>query len=108
MAEIVKTAIKIGDDPDFKLCDTILEADGGLWLVGSWLVSPDGKQQRPARALLMSELPYLLAPDGSPAKFVLVDPLPAGLLDGTVAPSDPAKYPLIEMPDIVMDVRSIH
>jgi hypothetical protein len=97
----MKTMVAVGNT--INKMDTV-EFEGRYWLVPSWLVSPDGKWQRPVRIICLSSLEHQNLGNG---EFVLTLPLPAALAANQIDPPSPIDgFLVLEQPQIVVPAPS--
>lgn len=99
--KIMTTMVAVGSA--IRRVDTI-RFKGGLWLVPEWLDMPDEKLTRPARIiridLLRLEKVNRSVP-GIDADYVLSDPIPKEIFDGTQLPGEP-QFVVVKNPQILL------
>lgn len=77
------------------LLDTV-SVDGALWLVPRWRLGATEGQRTPKIAIRLSSLDYRRASEPSMgADFVLDDPIPSGILDGTADLTELSGYDVV-------------
>jgi hypothetical protein len=96
--KIFQTAVLIGGK-EIAPVPTI-EYQGGLWLAPLWIEDQETKQRWPARIIRMDTLPHAKLVPPQPWDYQLLDPIPRGVLDGTIAPSEARGFVVIDRPEI--------
>jgi hypothetical protein len=82
--KILKTLVRT-TDRGMAYVDTI-EFEGRLWLAPEWTVGQSPEWQIPVRIVLLDGLPRTKNETPLPADFLLTNPIPKGVLDGTIPP----------------------
>jgi len=105
--KIYKAMVAIEGEAAIYKMDAI-EYQGKFWLVPTWLDSPDGKQSKPLRLILLDSLQHqrLDPSGGSRADFAVNNPIPKAVLDGR-APQQQGfslnMYVVLEAPALIVD-----
>ena len=95
-----KAIIVIAGDFSIQKCD-VIELDGEFWLVPTWIVSPDGRQQRPERIVRLKWL--VSSPPNQPDHDFVVDgPIPRDVMYGPLPHAAGPQYDVRGLPDAVL------
>ena len=104
---MIKKALgAISGDPETEgkvLALDVIEHEGKHWLVGGWLESSSAGLSIPTRLILLDLIPHG-GPGPNGMDFVLYDPIPKAVLDGTIPPELSKRYVVIERPDIKLRI----
>jgi hypothetical protein len=105
--KIYKAMVAIEGESSIYQMDAI-EHEGKFWLVPTWLDSPDGKQSKPLRLILLDSLQHqrLDQSGGAPADFAVNNPIPKAVLDGRPPKQEGFSlnmYVVVEAPDLIVD-----
>jgi hypothetical protein len=95
--KIFKTIVS--DGQSILPVDTI-EHEGKLWLVPLWIEDQDTKEKWPARRIQMDILAHKKLGPPQPWDFHLLDPIPKGVLDGTVPSKEAHGFVVVDSPAI--------
>ncbi len=93
--------VDLGVMKQYGHCD-VVEHNGEHWLVPQWVNDPTARVRRPARMVSLKFIPHETV--RGEYQFLIIDPLPKWLLDGSPGPRDERKrfailnYPEIEFP----------
>jgi hypothetical protein len=102
----IKTAM-VGNAEGGELwkCD-VIEHEGDLWLVPTWLENKDEGWMTPARIVRLTGLQFQTTAEGSwMGDYVLNEPIPKSLFEGR-PPEQGEKYVVVERPDIRVSTGS--
>lgn len=97
--KILKALVSFEDDNGLYHSDAI-ERDGTYWLVPHWVGTQPGAKQTPVRLVGLVKFPFQLTPGNPMADLVLNMPIPRGVYDGRVPPSETSGLVVIETPDL--------
>lgn len=97
--KIERAIVGVGDQ--MVKCD-VIQVEGKLWLVPTWLDTPDGKWTSPARMISLDLIPHEDAgPEGwSGCRYIVTSPIPKYVLDGRSLPGVPSAFVIVEAPDL--------
>ena len=103
--KIFKTFITFTDAEPGKIlkCDTI-EFEGKFWLVPEWLEKAAIGEMQPLRIICLDLLPHQKIQRGTPADFVLNDPIPKCVFDGEIPPQTTLNFRILESPEIWVEI----
>lgn len=81
-----------------------IEYEGHVWLVPSWLESPEGTHRLPERIVRLDS--EMISSAGVPpdVRYTLNDPVPKPVLDGSAL--QPSGYVVVELPNIRVQLAS--
>jgi hypothetical protein len=97
----------VGSDDGTIYTVDVIEYQSGLWLVVLWRVNPTLGLQKPERIIRLDILPHqdLGEPGFGPHRFVLNEPIPKAVLDGTTPPEQAHGFVVIDRPDITFPIE---
>ena len=84
---------------------TVIEHDGGLWIVPEWIATPYPNMHKPARLIRMDTLPHQSL--GQIQKefadqYQLDGPIPKAVLDGETTGTAGQQLDVLEAPDLLV------
>jgi hypothetical protein len=93
-------AMYVSDDGRISLAD-VIEHQGMPWLVPMWLDNLGSPTTRPARMILLANLPHqFLGAQMKVQQYVVNDPLPSALFDVETPWTQDSKYVVLDRPDL--------
>lgn len=95
--KVFKALVGRADAPEILKIDAI-RWRGKLWLVPSWRVSAAQGVRWPQRLIRFDLIPHQTGT--AFADFVLNEPIPMGILDGTASTEERARYEIVENPNL--------
>lgn len=100
--EILKSMVYLDEGAGMLLCDTI-EYDGTMWLVPHWVVFLDEGVRKPSRLVRLDRLAHQPSSMAG-VTYSVNEPLPKGLFQTAKPAQIPARFVVIEAPDLAVPV----
>ncbi|WP_299321417.1 hypothetical protein [Parasphingopyxis sp.] len=88
---------------------SVIEHEGALWIVTGWLGHKTRPVKRPVRLIRMTGLQYEeLDPEQHGSDYLVNQPIPRGVLDGTIASEEATGFVVLDTPKIEIPVSKPH